>query len=259
MQWRDWPRPLSPVALRGGASGTTGAGSEPAAGLSTALAPLEAKETYAGIAERPLFRPQRKPEPPPSAEPPPDTGAEQAGTLDGLDLTAILISPALTMAWIKDPNTPELKRLRLGDEQAGWSVKTILADRLVFERQGETHELLLVDLAGTKAALPAPTAPAPPRPTPPLRATPPQAPTPSGRPNPPGRPSPPGRPNPLGRPTPPGRPVSSGQPLPGVVRPSAPPQRALAPGAGQQGTSSPSPSPLQPRPNVRGPLPPRPQ
>ncbi len=183
LQWRDWPRPLSPV---GPPRSDQGAAADPGAAADASLttpAPPEAKETYASVAERPLFRPQRKPEPPPAAEPTPEPEAVQDGTLEGLDLSAVLISPGATSAWITDPSAPQIKRLRLGDEQAGWSVKAILADRVVFERQGETNELLLRDFSQTPASPPAAPAPVPVRPNP------------AGRPNPaaPGQLKPPSR------------------------------------------------------------------
>ncbi|WP_295390139.1 hypothetical protein [uncultured Thiodictyon sp.] len=228
MQWRDWPRPLSPVVPPGAAQGAA-AGADPTAGLPTAPALPESKEAYAGIAERPLFRPQRKPAPPPSAEPPPAT--VETGSLDGLDLTAVLISPEVTSAWIKDPSDPALKRLRLGDEQAGWSVKAILADRLVFERQGETHELLLLNFA---AGQPAPPGAAPPGP-PPATA----------------HPTSPTRP---GIPVRPGVPV---RPVPGALRPPGiagrGPQRTPMPGANPPGAP---PSSLLPQPRPNAPRPP---
>ena len=229
MQWRDWPRPLSPVVPPGAAQGAA-AGADQTAGLPTTPALLERKEAYAGIAERPLFRPQRQPAPPPSAEPPPPATVE-TGSLDGLDLTAILISPEVTSAWIKDPSDPAPKRLRLGDEQAGWSVKAILADRLVFERQGETHELLLLNFSAGQ--------PAPPG------AAPPGAPPATARPTPPTRP---------GIPVRPGVPV---RPVPGAMRPPGiagrGPQRTPTPGANSPGAP---PSPLPPQPRLNAPRPP---
>ena len=216
MQWRDWPRPLSPVAVPGTEADAAADRGAVTGALPTTPGPSAAKETYAGVAERPLFRPQRKPAPPQAAEPPPETAVTPDGSLEGVDLNAILISPAVTSAWIKDPSAPELKRLRLGDEQAGWSVKEILADRVVFERQGERNELLLRDFA--QAPVAPPTAPVP------------------------ARPSPAGRPNP-----------AAPQRQPPAVRE---PQRAQAPGADQRVAP---PSPPQLRPNVRRPLPQRPQ
>jgi hypothetical protein len=211
MQWRDWPQPLPPLESErpdSGAADPGGAANDPA----TRLAPPESKETFASIAERPLFRPQRKPPEPPSTDPEPATPTEEAGSLEGIDLSAVLISPGVTLAWIKDPNEPVLKRLRLGDEHAGWSVKSILADRVVLERQGETNELILRDFGMTASAPPA--VPAPP----------------AARPN------------------------------PAVQRQPHPPQRvpqSVQPPGGDQRAAPPRPP--QSRPNVRRPLPQRPQ
>ncbi len=242
MQWRDWPRPLSPLVPQTAAQGATAGADQSAGGLPTTLAPPQPKETYAGVAERPLFRPQRKPEPPPSTEPAAPSATQDVGSLDGLDLTAVLISPAGTSAWIRDPSAPALKRLRLGDEQAGWSVKAILADRLVFERQGETHELLLLDSASAKAA--------------PSGAVPPGTPASPVRPTSPARPVPPVRPNPGVVP-----PV---RPNPGIARPPGVPPRVPAPGApGAPGANPRGAPPLslppQPRSNAPRPLSPPPR
>jgi general secretion pathway protein N len=107
---------------------------------------------------------------------------------------------------VKDPSAASLKRLRLGDEHAGWSVKDILPDRLVLERQGETNELLLRDFS---KAQPAPgTGPAP------------------AAQNPPARPPPAGQAQPPRRPLPPGQ-VPSGKPQ--VVPPRPPTPRPNAP------------------------------
>ena len=164
MQWHDWPQSLSPDATPGPTSvESTDAGQRDGSLPATATLP-EAKETYASVSERPLFRPQRKPEPPQSEQPETQPAAQNDGSLEGLDLSAVVISPRVTSAWIRDPSIPEqLKRLRLGDEQAGWSVKSILADRIVFERQGETNDLILMDFTQPP---PSGSAPAPARPTP---------------------------------------------------------------------------------------------
>lgn len=163
MQWRHWPPPLpSDQSERRDGAAVPEPG-EPANGAATRLAPPEAKETFASIAERPLFRPQRKPPEPPSAEPSGPVSTE-AGSLEGIDLSAVLIAPGVTMAWIKDPSAPDLKRLRPGDEHAGWSVQSILADRVVMERQGETNELILRDFSKTQTTPPAAPGPAAPKP-----------------------------------------------------------------------------------------------
>ena len=53
-----------------------------------------------------------------------------------MDVSAVIITPAVVSAWIRDPKAPDLKRVRLGDDLEGWSVKDIQSDRVVLERQG---------------------------------------------------------------------------------------------------------------------------
>jgi hypothetical protein len=178
MQWHDWPPSLSPDEIPGPAPVATADAGKQDGSLPTTATLAETKETYTSISERPLFRPQRKPEPPQAEQSEKPPAAENDGSLEGLDLSAVVISPKVTSAWIRDPSKPELKRLRIGDVQAGWSVKSILADRIVFERQGETNELILLDFTQTppssgNAPTPArPTRPTPARPEGGLRKTP---------------------------------------------------------------------------------------
>jgi general secretion pathway protein N len=161
-QWSGWP-PTVAEGVGGAppAGGVSGAdsGDDPLARLE----PPEDRDAYASVTERPLFRPQRRPpeEDPEVAEQPPETKA--AVDLAGLDLSAVVITPSVVSAWVRDNKAQELKRLRLGDELEGWAVKDIRSDRLVLERQGELNELLLRDF--TK--LPPPVVPPPrARPTP---------------------------------------------------------------------------------------------
>ncbi|MEA3278337.1 MAG: type II secretion system protein N [Pseudomonadota bacterium] len=109
------------------------------------LTPVEDKEEFAVVTERPLFLPDRRP---PSEE----EGAEdvQEQSPDGLDpkrlnLNAVVITPTESSAWVRDAAMNKVVRLRLGDELEGWSVQEILSDRLVLERQGETDTLILRD------------------------------------------------------------------------------------------------------------------
>ena len=214
-QWHDWPRPLEPAGTP-----TAATPSDPVTASPPPVpGPPEAKETYAAVAEHTLFRPQRKPEPPAPAEPAPEQAASEDGTLDGIDLSAVLIAPGVATAWVKEPNAAQLKRLRLGDDQTGWSVRAILPDRVTLERQGETKDLLLQDFS--QPAAPPPAAPPP------------------ARPNAAGRPGQPPAPNP----------TAARQP-PTAGAPQRPP--------GQVGGPRP-PTPPQSRANARRPIPPRPQ
>lgn len=145
-QWWAWPPPTGvevPIALNpeGGGGGEA---MDPLVRLGTP----EPREAYASVTERPLFRPQRKP---PEAEPeaPPEVAPEPTPDVDlsAFDLSAVVITPAIVSAWVRDAKAQGLKRLRLGDELEGWAVKDILSDRLVLERQGERNELLLRDFS----------------------------------------------------------------------------------------------------------------
>lgn len=161
-QWSDWP-PSVPESLPGSGdpqgSGGHGHG-DPLAGLES----HEPREAYASVTDRPLFRPQRKPPDPVAGLPGPVSDDQPAVDLTGLDLSAVVISPSVVSAWVRDSKEQGLKRVRLGDELEGWSVKDILGDRVVLERQGERNELLLRDFSK-----------APPPASPPPRARPPPA------------------------------------------------------------------------------------
>jgi general secretion pathway protein N len=179
VQWSDWPPPETSGQVPE-APDASGASPQPEPVVE--LAPLEDKEDYAAVTERPLFRPDRRPE---EDEPKdePDAPLEEASDLAGMDVTGILIAPKLTSAWVKDPSQPAPVRLRPGETLAGWTVKDILADRLVMERQGKTDELLL------RAFAPPGTAPLTPTPRqPPAVRRPASGPTPQRAAVPPGQP-----------------------------------------------------------------------
>lgn len=162
-QWSGWPPPSTSDGADGAVGSDGGSGLDSTEDPLARLAPPEDREAYASVTERPLFRPQRKP---PEAEPDapePLAEAQPAVDLVGLDLSAVVITPAVVSAWVRDSKAQELKRVRLGDELEGWAVKDILSDRLVLERQGERNELLLRDFT----QMPPPAAPPPrARPTP---------------------------------------------------------------------------------------------
>lgn len=155
-QWKDWPPPppgSQPVAAVPRAEG----GERPPEPDPLArLSPPEPREQLAGITERPLFRPQRKPPEPEEEEPESVAEPEEAVDLSGFDLSAVVLTPTVSSAWVKTPGGADLKRLRPGDELEGWSVKEIQSDRLVLERQGERNELILRDFSQALEATPKP-------------------------------------------------------------------------------------------------------
>jgi general secretion pathway protein N len=158
LQWSDWlPSAVLPPAPA--ASGETPAATDP--DPLVGLSPLEDMDEYAAVKDRPLFRPDRRPR---VEEPEDATGEappEEAAKLDGLDLAGVLLSPAGSMAWVRDPSQPAPVRVRTGETLAGWTVKDIKADRLVLERQGATDTLPLRTFHAPWASPPPPPPPAP--------------------------------------------------------------------------------------------------
>lgn len=143
-QWRGWPPPRPQPGEDD--SGSAEVQTPPAADENPLdlLTPLGEKDEYAVVTERPLFLPDRRPpseEPEQAAEP----ESEQLTDLDRMDLNAVMITPASSLAWVRDPAEKKLVRLEPGDDLAGWSVQEIHSDRVLLERQGEEHKLILRD------------------------------------------------------------------------------------------------------------------
>jgi general secretion pathway protein N len=154
-QWRDWsPTPSMPSVQPGEQSGQVDSADEP--GLSEMLLPPASRDDYVSVIERPLFLPDRRP-PPDEPEEEVSTEEEAPTDLDSMDLSAVLITPSLVSAWVRSPTEKEMIRLRIGMELEGWTVDDIQDDKLVLERQGETHELILRDYENA----PPPIAPTP--------------------------------------------------------------------------------------------------
>ncbi|CRI64885.1 conserved exported hypothetical protein [Thiocapsa sp. KS1] len=156
-QWKDWPPGPSRAGLDAAAPATSNTAGEAPPDPAAQLAPPDPKDAYASVADRPLFRPERRPEEPGETDPQAVAGTEEATSLEGMNLSAVIITPTLVSAWIQDPNEPRLRRLRIGDDLGGWSVQTILPDRVLLERQGEQDALILRDYGNT----PTPAAPMP--------------------------------------------------------------------------------------------------
>jgi len=151
LEWIGWPPPPVPPPQTAGKEADAPGAAPGAESPLDALSSPEDKEQYAVVSERPLFRPDRRPAPEgPEAEQEP-APAEDA-ELSKLDLNAVIITPAKAIAWVRDPAETKLRDLELGDELKGWTVKEILVDRLVLERQGETDTLTLRDYQNTTPA-----------------------------------------------------------------------------------------------------------
>ena len=144
-QWRDWPPTEPGPAAAGSQLPAAELPSPPAEEAIDRFAPPKDKEEYVNVTERPLFLPDRRPpsEEPEEEEAPADS--EEPSDLARLDLNAILLTPSESLAWVRDLEKKDLIRLHPGDELKGWSVKEILADRVLLERQGKKDTLVLRD------------------------------------------------------------------------------------------------------------------
>lgn len=144
-QWKDWPPTPPPAGLNDTSTPETAVAEESAPDPLDQLASPDTKDAYSSLTDRPLFRPERRPEDEAESveESVPETDLE--ASLAGMDLSAVVITPTLVTAWVKDPSQERLRRLRIGDEFAGWSVQTILPDRVLLERQGVQDALILRD------------------------------------------------------------------------------------------------------------------
>ncbi|MBK1641114.1 hypothetical protein CKO12_04340 [Chromatium okenii] len=158
-QWREWPPPAPAPLAPAVPAPAPAAAPEP-------IAPAEPldSEHYASVVERPLFRPDRKPEPPPEAAPNAPAETVTTAELEALDLTAVVLTPTLLSAWVHDPSQPKPLRLRLGDDLKGWTVEQILEDGVALARDGEVYTLVLRDYSKLPASPPPAAPPVPPTP-----------------------------------------------------------------------------------------------
>ncbi|MBK1644990.1 hypothetical protein CKO25_10075 [Thiocapsa imhoffii] len=151
LQWKDWPPdPTGPLIAT---EPTTQASPETPFDPTAQLLPTDPKDAFASVIERPLFRFERRPEEEDAMAEEPIPEPELGTSLLGMDLNAVIITPELVAAWVQDPGQPKLRRLRIGDDLAGWSVTGILPDRILLERQGREDTLILRDFG--KLSMPA--------------------------------------------------------------------------------------------------------
>lgn len=170
-QWRHWRQPLPRLETEAGA-GLSELVSAPAVpDPAQAIPMLRPENDYLVVLERPLFLPERRPPPDEPIEDIPDDVTEEVAELARLNVNATLIlSPNEASVWLRDPDRPDLVRLRLGDEYKGWTVAGIEPDYVVMERQGTTETLDLWDFSAPNARVGRPpdarsSAPSRPRPT----------------------------------------------------------------------------------------------
>jgi len=110
-----------------------------------ALPPLA---RYAEVAERPLFSATRQ-------KPPAEAGQDLLGQSSSFVLLGVIISGPGRAALVQHGHPAEMARVTEGQAVEGWTVQSILPDRILLQHGATDYELKLKDL---------PAAPGPPRP-----------------------------------------------------------------------------------------------
>lgn len=146
LQWRDWPPALVSADSVEGTATTSGDSSDEASKPLIELEPSKDRREFDVVAERPLFRPDRRPKKK-EKEPEQPQVAQETIELDGFDLTAVLITGDYKRAWLKDPREQKASEVREGDDVSGWTVSRIDAEFIILKRQGEPHTIDLLDFS----------------------------------------------------------------------------------------------------------------
>jgi len=106
-------------------------------------------QSYEVISQRPLFVEGRRPPEEAEQQAP---APEQAGAVEGLDFSAVLITPEQKIAWVKDAATGELVRLEPGKKIRGWTVQEVHPQRLLLADGEKKNELELREFPVQAAA-----------------------------------------------------------------------------------------------------------
>lgn len=101
--------------------------------------------SYAEVAERPLFSPARR-------KPPEAAGQDLLGKSSSFVLVGIVISGSGRVALVQHGQPAEMARLGEGQAVEGWTLQSILPDRVVLQHGASEVELKLKDLPAAPGA-----------------------------------------------------------------------------------------------------------
>jgi hypothetical protein len=149
LQLEVWPQaapgrlPVQPAAP---------AKAPPAASETAFTIPLGHASEYQVIAERTLFRPERRPAEEVQVEAEVTSSTQP---LDGVDLRTVLITPDMSIAWVREKGGKEDVPLKVGEPFKGWKVLRIERDSLVLIN-GEQESSIALREFPEHAAIPPP-------------------------------------------------------------------------------------------------------
>lgn len=135
------------LELAGGGEAATAALPAVAAPASAALpAPpasfkLPPLASYAEVTERPLFTATRRPRPP-------EAGQDLLGKSSGFVLLGIILAPDDKAVLVQHGHPAEIARLKEGQAVEGWTLQSILPDRITLQHGATEVELKLKDRPG---------------------------------------------------------------------------------------------------------------
>jgi general secretion pathway protein N len=139
---------LAPIGPAAALPGTLPAAAPPVPRApEPAVFTLPPLDRYAEVVQRPLFAPTRQP-------PPPETVQDNQTKSSSFTLAAIIISGQGKVALIQHGKPPVLARLSVGQSVDGWTVQSVLPDRVVLERAAVLQELKLKDKPGAGVVTP---------------------------------------------------------------------------------------------------------
>jgi hypothetical protein len=108
-------------------------------------------DSYRQVLERPVFLRSRRP--------PPEERRGNVAQLSSLSVVGLIVAPEGQRALVQYGEPPRLQRVVVGQAIEGWSVESILADRIIVRHDDREEELKLKHKAPPKTV---PRRPAPP-------------------------------------------------------------------------------------------------
>lgn len=112
---------------------------------------LDPPDAFDVISQRPLFVEGRRP--PDTTLPVVPEPEVNDSALQGLDLSAVLITPNSSVAWVKDQTAGELVRLEPGRKIRGWTVRAVMPDMLWLAAGEQTAEIQLREFPAQAASV----------------------------------------------------------------------------------------------------------